>query len=95
MEDLRQSTRLIGKYLTLFVTTTAIINSFPSSTNRPVRLRVANAPLHLPSSAMHSLYHEAAAKMTADDGNHFEREGVISIAFNLLHITNMLDTEIY
>ncbi|MDA8278707.1 MAG: hypothetical protein M0Z45_11065 [Actinomycetota bacterium] len=44
---------------------------------------------------MHSLYHEAAAKMTADDGNHFEREGVISIAFNLLHITNMLDTEIY
>ncbi|MEI7546768.1 MAG: DinB family protein [Actinomycetota bacterium] len=41
--------------------------------------------------AMHSLYHQAVATMTIDHVNHFEREGVLPIAFCLFHITNMID----
>jgi hypothetical protein len=41
--------------------------------------------------AMHSLYHQAVETMTLDDVNHFEREGVVPIAFCLFHITNMID----
>jgi len=41
--------------------------------------------------AMHSLYHQAVSTMTIDDVNHFEREGVVPIAFCLFHITNMID----
>jgi hypothetical protein len=41
--------------------------------------------------AMHSLYHQAVETMTIDDVNHFEREGVVPIAFCLFHITNMID----
>jgi hypothetical protein len=41
--------------------------------------------------AMHSLYRDAVATMTLDHVNHFEREGVLPIAFSLFHITNMID----
>jgi DinB superfamily len=41
--------------------------------------------------AMHSLYHQAVATMDIDQVNHFEREGVVPIAFCLFHITNMID----
>jgi len=41
--------------------------------------------------AMHSLYHDALETMTLDHVNHFEREGVVPIAFCLFHITNMID----
>ena len=41
--------------------------------------------------AMHSLYHQAVATMTIEHVNHFEREGVLPIAFCLFHITNMWD----
>jgi hypothetical protein len=41
--------------------------------------------------AMHSLYADAVSTMTLDDVNHFEREGVLPIAFSLFHITNMID----
>ena len=41
--------------------------------------------------AMHSLYHQAVDSMTIDHVNHFEREGVVPIAFCLFHITNMLN----
>ncbi len=41
--------------------------------------------------AMHSLYHQAVTTMTIDHVNHFEREGVVPIAFCLFHITNMWD----
>ena len=41
--------------------------------------------------AMHSLYHDATATMTADHVNHHEREGVVPIAFSLFHIINMID----
>jgi hypothetical protein len=41
--------------------------------------------------AMHSLYHDALATMELTHVNHFEREGVLPIAFSLFHITNMID----
>ena len=34
---------------------------------------------------MHSLYYDAVATMTIDHVNHFEREGVVPIAFCLFH----------
>jgi len=42
--------------------------------------------------AMHSLYHQAVDTMEIHHVNHFEREGVLPIAFCLFHITNMIDT---
>ena len=41
--------------------------------------------------AMHSLYHQAVDSMDIEHVNHFEREGVVPIAFCLFHITNMWD----
>jgi hypothetical protein len=41
--------------------------------------------------AMHSLYYDAVATMDVDQVNHFEREGVVPIAFSLFHIVNMID----
>lgn len=42
--------------------------------------------------AMHSLYEDALATMDLSHVNHFEREGVLPIAFSLFHYTNMQDT---
>jgi hypothetical protein len=41
--------------------------------------------------ALHSLYTDALATMDLDQVNHFEREGVVPIAFSLFHIVNMID----
>lgn len=41
--------------------------------------------------ALHSLYHDAVATMDLGHVNHFEREGVLPIAFSLFHIVNMID----
>lgn len=41
--------------------------------------------------AMHSLYHDALGSMSLEQVNHFEREGVLPIAFSLFHIVNMID----
>ncbi len=41
--------------------------------------------------ALHSLYDDAVATMDIEHVNHFEREGVLPIAFCLFHITNMMD----
>ena len=41
--------------------------------------------------AMHSLYYQAIETMTIDHVNHFERPGVLPIAFSLFHYTNMED----
>jgi len=41
--------------------------------------------------AMHSLYADALATMGPEHVNHFEREGVLPIAFSLFHYTNMQD----
>lgn len=57
---------------------------------------MTTAPLVLDSlqrrmKALHSLYHDATATMTLEHVNHFEREGVVPIAFCLFHIVNMMD----
>jgi len=41
--------------------------------------------------AMHSLYYQAVDTMDLQHVNHFEREGVLPIAFCLFHYTNMQD----
>src|SRR3546814_366694 len=41
--------------------------------------------------AMHSPYADALATMDLSHVNHFEREGVLPIAFSLYHYTNMQD----
>ncbi len=41
--------------------------------------------------AMHSLYYEAVDTMDLEHVNHFERPGVLPIAFSLFHYTNMQD----
>jgi hypothetical protein len=41
--------------------------------------------------AMHSLYADALATMGPEHVNHFERDGVLPIAFSLFHYTNMQD----
>ncbi len=41
--------------------------------------------------ALHSLYYDAVSTMDLDQVNHFEREGVVPIAFCLFHIVNMID----
>lgn len=40
---------------------------------------------------MHSLYYQAGSTMELHHVNHFEREGVLPIAFSLFHYTNMQD----
>lgn len=42
--------------------------------------------------ALRSLYEQAIETMGPEHVNHFEREGVLPIAFSLFHITNMIDT---
>jgi len=42
-------------------------------------------------AAMHSLYYQAVSTMGLEHVNHFEREGVLPIAFCLFHYTNMQD----
>jgi hypothetical protein len=41
--------------------------------------------------AMHSLYYQAVGTMTIEHVNHFERSGVLPIAFSLFHFANMED----
>ena len=43
-------------------------------------------------AAMHSLCYQAVDTMGLEHVNHFEREGVLPIAFSLFHYTNMEDT---
>ncbi|MDA8276258.1 MAG: DinB family protein [Actinomycetota bacterium] len=45
--------------------------------------------------ALHSLYADALATMDLDQVNHFEREGVVPIAFSLFHIANMVDASFF
>ncbi len=41
---------------------------------------------------MHSLYYQAVDSMDLSHVNHFERSGVLPIAFSLFHYTNMQDS---
>ena len=43
-------------------------------------------------AAMHSLYYQAVDTMGPEHVNHFERQGVLPIAFSLFHYTNMEDS---
>lgn len=45
--------------------------------------------------AMHSLYEDAVATMDLSHVNHFEREGVLPIAFSLFHYVNMEDSSYF
>ena len=42
-------------------------------------------------ATMHSLYYQAVESMDLEHVNHFERPGVLPIAFSLFHYTNMQD----
>jgi len=46
-------------------------------------------------AAMHSLYYQAVSTMDLEHVNHFEREGVLPIAFSLFHYTNMQDSSFF
>jgi hypothetical protein len=46
-------------------------------------------------AAMHSLYYQAVDSMDLEHVNHFEREGVLPIAFSLFHYTNMQDASFF
>src|ERR1022692_1059227 len=41
--------------------------------------------------AMHSLYYQAVSSMGLEHVNHFERDGVLPVAFSLFHATNIED----
>lgn len=47
--------------------------------------------LHRRMSALASLYEDAVTTMDLDHVNHFERDGVLPIAFSLFHYLNMHD----
>ena len=58
--------------------------------------KVASRPLLLDSlerrmRTMHGLYYQAVGSMGLEHVNHFERDGVLPIAFSLFHYTNMED----
>jgi DinB superfamily len=67
------------------------------SQTEPMQTQVLDdGELHVDSlrrrmAAMHSLYYDAVATMDLSHVNHFEREGVLPIAFSLFHYTNMQD----
>ncbi len=44
---------------------------------------------------MHSLYYQAVGTMELEHVNHFERAGVLPIAFSLFHYTNMQDATFF
>jgi hypothetical protein len=46
-------------------------------------------------AAMHSLYYQAVESMDLGHVNHFERPGVLPIAFSLFHYTNMHDVSFF
>jgi hypothetical protein len=45
--------------------------------------------------ALHSLYTDAVETMGPEHVNHFERDGVLPIAFSLFHIVNMIDASLF
>lgn len=46
-------------------------------------------------AAMHSLWYQAVSTMGLEHVNHFERAGVLPIAFSLFHYTNMQDASFF
>ncbi|CAB4883193.1 unannotated protein [freshwater metagenome] len=62
-----------------------------SSTSDTTPISLTLDSLQRRMRAMHSLYYQAVDSMDADHVNHFERDGVLPIAFCLFHYTNMQD----
>jgi len=50
-----------------------------------------HSSLHRRMSVMHGLYYQAVGSMDAEHVNHFEKPGVLPIAFSLFHYTNIED----
>lgn len=46
-------------------------------------------------ATMHGLYEQAVTTMDLEHVNHFEREGVLPIAFSLFHYVNMQDASFF
>jgi hypothetical protein len=68
----------------------------PAATDGSPTVRDAGLDLLLDSlqrrmATMHGLYYQAVGSMGPEHVNHFEREGVLPIAFSLFHYTNMED----
>jgi len=59
------------------------------TTDRPSDLTLDSLQRRM--AAMHSLYYQAVSTMDLVHVNHFERAGVLPIAFSLFHYTNMED----
>ena len=57
----------------------------------PAMLNLVQDSLLRRMRTMHGLYYQAVSTMDLDHVNHFEREGVLPIAFSLFHYTNMQD----
>ena len=50
-----------------------------------------HSSLHRRMSVMHGLYYQAVGSMDLEHVNHFEKPGVLPIAFSLFHYTNIED----
>ena len=57
----------------------------------PATLNLVQDSLLRRMRTMHGLYDQAVSTMDLDHVNHFERDGVLPIAFSLFHYTNMQD----
>ncbi len=62
-----------------------------NATREPITTDPTLDSLQRRMRAMHSLYYQAVDSMEIEHVNHFEREGVLPIAFCLFHYTNMQD----
>jgi hypothetical protein len=67
-----------------------------TQTDQTPAATLSDGELHVDSlrrrmAAMHSLYYDAVDTMDLSHVNHFERQGVLPIAFSLYHYTNMQD----
>ncbi len=61
------------------------------STTSTAELTLVQDSLLRRMRTMHSLYYQAVETMDLDHVNHFERDGVVPIAFSLYHYVNMHD----
>jgi hypothetical protein len=68
-----------------------MVDTTPSETATPEMTDLTLDSLQRRMAAMHSLYYQAVDTMDLDHVNHFERQGVLPIAFSLFHYTNMED----
>ena len=73
------------------MTTSPDLGTSDHGTPGPGTLNIIQDSLLRRMRTMHSLYYQAVDSMDLHHVNHFEREGVLPIAFSLFHYTNMQD----